>query len=288
MSIRKLYHSQNFLIKENLIKELINKSNINNNDLVLEIGAGKGIITKELINKCHKVYGIEYDFYLYKTLKKSFIKQNNVKIIYENFLKFEVPWENYKVFSNIPFNMTAEIINKLTASEKVPTNSYLIVQQEVAEKYAGKPYNKESMRSLLLKPFYELEIIHKFKNYDFRPIPNVNIVMIHISKLKIPLIKINKIDIYRDFITYIFCQHGSLKERCQKIFSKRQFKILSTNIKFDYSCGILDLDFKQWQLMFDYFVDFVFMNKGHFINGEYEKYIIKQKRLVKIHKNTRK
>lgn len=103
---RKLSHSQNFLKNPEFVKGLIDKTDIGASDLVVEVGPGKGIITKLLANKAGRVVGVEIDDKLFADLRKQFQKYPNVEIIKADFLKWELPPEPYKVFSNIPFNMT--------------------------------------------------------------------------------------------------------------------------------------------------------------------------------------
>ena len=112
----KLKDSQNFLHSKKLVTELIEESNICENNIIIEIGGGKGIITEQLVKKCRKLYVIEYDYNLYKSLKDKFYNIKNIEIIYGDFLEFKLPVEyKYKVFSNIPYNITAAILSKLTS-----------------------------------------------------------------------------------------------------------------------------------------------------------------------------
>ncbi len=148
--MKKLEDSQNFLYNDKPVGQLIEISNIDKGDIVIEIGPGNGIITKQLAKRCGMVYAIEYDPYLYKKLKKMFCNIENVEIQQGDFLEFMLPEkQRYKVFSNIPYNITSAIISKLTSLHNPPEDAYLIVQGEAAKKYAGSPYNKESMQSLL-------------------------------------------------------------------------------------------------------------------------------------------
>lgn len=81
-----------------------------------------------------------------------------------DFLQYELPeGKEYKVFANIPFNITAEIIHKITEKNRAPQDAYLVIQKEAAWKYIGYPYYKESLRSLLLKPYFEFRILHSFQ-----------------------------------------------------------------------------------------------------------------------------
>ncbi|WP_276612745.1 ribosomal RNA small subunit methyltransferase A, partial [Klebsiella pneumoniae] len=111
--------SQNFLHNTKLVEDLLFKSNITKEDFVVEIGPGKGIITKALSKICKAVTAIEFDSVLADKLTHEF-KSSNVSIIEADFLKYNLPDHNYKVFSNIPFNITASILNKLLDSENPP------------------------------------------------------------------------------------------------------------------------------------------------------------------------
>lgn len=108
-----------------LVNELIGESNISEDNIVIEIGGGKGIITEQLVKKCRRLYVIEYDYYLYKRLKNKFNNIKSIEIIYGDFLEFELPVEyKYKVFSSIPYNITAAILSKLTSAENPPEDIY--------------------------------------------------------------------------------------------------------------------------------------------------------------------
>lgn len=110
--MQNLKNSQNFLVDKNLVRNLIQKSQLNKNDIVVEIGPGKGIITNLLAEQVGNVIAIEYDENLYKAL----VSQNqfdNIEYVYDDFLKYHLPRnQKYKVFSNIPFQITADIIKK--------------------------------------------------------------------------------------------------------------------------------------------------------------------------------
>lgn len=137
-------NSQNFLHSDKLVSQLIEKSNIEKGDVVIEIGSGQGIITKQLAKKCKKVYGIEYDPYLYKKLNKMFYNIENVEIWHGDFLEFSLPEkQKYKVFSNIPYNITAAILSKLTSSSNPPEDAYLIIQEEAARNMLEAPIIKK-------------------------------------------------------------------------------------------------------------------------------------------------
>ena len=171
--------SQIFLTSRKTIDRLISKTTLSKSDTVLEIGSGKGHITKALSEKCRSVISYELDAGLYTKLKPQL--KENVKLYNSDFLKCKLPKQPYKVFSNIPFSRTSEIIRKLTASDNLPTAIWLIMEKGAAKRFAGLP--AESLSSLLLKPFYDSKIIWYFRNDDFHPAPQVDTVLLEL-KLK--------------------------------------------------------------------------------------------------------
>src|SRR3989344_1248271 len=137
---RKLY-SQNFLRNPELITKLIRNSSIGKKDTVVDIGAGRGIITSELIKRSGNVIAVEKDYILYQYLKEKFKDNDNLNLVYGDILKIKMPVATYKVFANIPFVITADVVRKLTNDPNFQ-EGYLIVQKEFAQKIIGKPYDK--------------------------------------------------------------------------------------------------------------------------------------------------
>jgi len=79
------------------------------------------------------------------------------------FLDYRLPRKPYKVFANIPFNITTAIVIRLTMAQYPPEDAYLAMQKEAAEKFLGKPH--ESLYAVLLKPWFEVEMVH-LRLYD--------------------------------------------------------------------------------------------------------------------------
>jgi len=268
------------------VAKLVSDSGINSRDTVFEIGPGKGIITRQLAEKAARVIAVEYDRDLADRLEQKFADCGNVKVIFGDFLKTELPKrDDYKVFSNIPFNLTADILGKLTSVANPPQDSYLIVQEDTAMKYAGSSYGEERLRSLMLKPRFELAITHRFRSTDFSPVPSVNIVMLRIKRRERCLLKDRDMNAYRDFVAYTFSQHGkNFKERIKRIFTNEQFKRQASEQKFSPSARPGDLNFKQWLGLFRYFEKGVSNNKKALTYGSYSRLIREQSKLEKIHR----
>lgn len=206
-SRRKLL-SQNFLWNRVLVSKLIRNSSISQKDLVLDIGAGKGIITEQLLDVCKEVIAIEMDRRLSDFLKNKYRNVFNIRVIEDDFLMHKLPKEPFKVFSNIPFSTTGEIIKKLLFSKNPPVDSYLVVQTEAAEKFMAK-YRPDTMIAILFYPWFDIKIIYKFKKTDFKPVPRVNSCLIRIEKRSSPLIDKSLLPFFRDYIVYYFTRDRS-------------------------------------------------------------------------------
>ncbi len=203
--------SQNFLRGRGLTKSLISASGISWKDLVLEIGAGSGIITEHLLSLSRKVIAVEVDKGLYTLLSGRLGKNKSLELICGNFLEIDLPKKPYKVFSNIPFSITGEIIKKLLFSDNPPDSCNLIVQKEAAEKFMVNKRNN-SMLSILFYPWFEIKISHTFKRTDFNPSPNVDLCLLQITKRYIPFVTSDHKSKYRDFVVFKFTKSRGVNQ----------------------------------------------------------------------------
>ncbi len=244
--------AQNFLAKRHLAATIIQESSISPEDIVYEIGPGKGILTKELIKKARRVVAIEKDRLLYKKLKKKFEGTDNFVLHNADFLKFSIKENRYKVFANIPFNITSAIIRKLVYTANPPDEAYLIVQQEAAEKFTG--IGKTTQLSVLLKPWFDLKITRSFRKTDFSPVPRVDVVMLYIALRNPPIVPPSEMAVYEEFIKYGFgawCK--DLKSNYKHVFTHTQWKRLSHDLQFSIHAKPSALRFEQWLALFEFY-----------------------------------
>ena len=238
---------QNFIKYRGLVSELINEANLHKDDLVIEIGSGKGIITQELVKVAKEVIAVEKDEMLWRELNIK-LKHQNLKIINNDFLDYELPKEKYKVFSNIPFSITAEIINKIWQSDNLPESMYLIMQKEAAEKFVGK--SAETLSSILTKPWFEIEILGEIDRTNFTQKPQIKIVFVKFANRPLPFIHDADKKIFRDFVSYGFSAwRPTVMEAYEKVLTYDQRK----NIKKMLKIGEVkpsELSFDKWLLLF--------------------------------------
>lgn len=184
MSNSRNHHlSQHFLRSPRVALMLIGHTNIKKRDLVIDIGAGSGVITSALSKRCREVLAVEPDPETCKKLHKNTEHLENVKIIEEDFLKMELPKEPYKIFANPPFHLSSEIVHKLLEAENPPDAIYLILQKQFALKLLNTDRHYTSQLGYALTAKYQTKIRYPLKPYDFTPPPAVPTVLFEAKKI---------------------------------------------------------------------------------------------------------
>ena len=283
---KSILYSQNFLKNEGLVAKLVERSSISKDDFVYEIGAGSGIITEELLKKAGKVTAFEVDENLFNKLSARFKNNENLILRQVNFLEQPLPNQSYKVFSNIPFNITASIIKKLTQTNNPPQDTYLIIQTEAAKKFVGKPLDfKNSQISVLLRPWFELDVVHKFQKDDFIPKPSVDVVLLRIKKRDNELMDGKNKQLYEDFVVYAFGQFKpNITEGLSNIFNLQIMRRLAKELNFSTKAKPSELEFEMWLRLFDNFLNNVSKDKQNFVRGSFANSKRHEQKLEKINR----
>ncbi len=188
--------SQNFLTSGRTVRRLLALTDIADTDTVLEIGAGKGHITRVLAERCRLVQTYEIDPTLASRLRG--MLPPNVRLYSADFLHAPLPRGAYKVFANIPFHITTDIVRKLTESPAPPQAAWLVVEKGAAMRFSGQ--GRESTASLMLKPWWDVRIVHHLRREDFHPMPGVDCVLLELRKKPVPDIPLRE---KRDWQTFI-------------------------------------------------------------------------------------
>jgi len=180
---------QNFLVNKETLYDFITSIDIKANDVIIEVGSGTGIITKELVKKAKKIIAVEFDRELIPTLKNNLKDFDNIELINSDILelirnlKLVIKNSRYKVTGSIPYNITKPLLYALVTSNKLPITINLIIQYEVAKKISAKP-PKATYLSNLIQLYGEVKIIKKVPPSAFYPIPKVNSAIVKIVKGK--------------------------------------------------------------------------------------------------------
>ncbi len=181
---------QNFLKSQPALHRMVAAAEINIGDIVLEIGPGKGALTKKLLEKGALVHAVEKDHRLIETLQTTFaheIADSRLFIYQEDALIFDPtkiipPSGSYKIVANLPYYITGQFF-RIFLTERIQAKTIVVmVQKEVGERIVARD-NKESILSISIKaygsPKYQMTVQSKY----FSPEPNVDSAIISISNI---------------------------------------------------------------------------------------------------------
>lgn len=187
---------QNFLIDENIARKVINELHLKRDDVVLEIGPGKGALTKYLKDKVKFLIAVEIDKNIITFLNQE-LHNDNVEIVHDDILK--IPLASYakkyhaklRVVGNIPYHLTSPIIFKVLDEHEFVSDLTIMVQREVALRITAKPNSRDyGILSVLTQFIGNPRYLFTVSENCFYPPPKVKSAVI-----QIPIIERDEIDI---------------------------------------------------------------------------------------------
>ncbi len=215
---------QNFLKDLNIIKKIINITEVVNRD-VLEIGPGEGDLTNEILkNNPKSLTLVEKDDFLFNKLKLKYSNNNKIKIYNKDILKFNLEEKikkNTVIFGNLPYNISSQILVKIIRFKKWPPKYSALIfmfQKEMADRVIGK-FNTSKYGRLSILTNYRLKVLKKFNVSPncFFPKPKViSTVLLLKPNYKI-LYKIKKIQSLEKITNILF---SNKRKMINKSFSK--------------------------------------------------------------------
>ena len=193
---------QNFLINEEVINNIVNCSQITENDMVIEIGPGLGTLTKRLLENAKKVLCVELDTKMIEILNDRFSENEKFEVINEDILKVDLNKiikynkennniKNVKIVANLPYYITTPIIMKLLEEKLDITSITVMIQKEVADRLIEIPGGKNTGAITHTVYYYcESEKIMEVPNSSFIPEPEVTSEVIKMNLRKNPAVSI--------------------------------------------------------------------------------------------------
>ncbi len=178
---------QNFLNDQNILKKIADSIPTTENDLIIEIGPGKGALTKYLKLKNSYLICFEIDKRMQDLLVK--LEDTKTEIIFEDFMKANIEekikdysFDNLYIIANIPYYITTPIIKKALTINKLESMT-LLVQKEVAGRFSAKPGSKAyGSITVYLNYYFNIEYLFDVKNTCFTPKPKVDSAVIKFTK----------------------------------------------------------------------------------------------------------
>ena len=180
---------QNFLINQQIIDDIVKVANVNEDDLIIEIGPGLGSLTSKLADNAKKVVAIELDQNMIEILKERFSLYKNVEIIHGDIMKVDLKEiigeeKNVKIVANLPYYITTPIVMKLLEENLKMKSITVMVQKEVGERFCAIPGGKEyGAITVSINYYSDSKIVLDVPKDNFNPIPEVDSCVVQL-KLK--------------------------------------------------------------------------------------------------------
>ena len=198
---------QNFLKDINIVKRIVDVSGVNNNSLVIEVGPGGAIMTKELANRAKNVLAYEIDIDLADELYKRIEDCSNVDVLFQDFLDSDLlsdisnySYDSIYFVSNVPYYITTPILLKLLKSEIHFNKIVMMVQKEVGNRFSTSPGSREyGSITVLLNYFYDIKKEFLVSRKQFIPEPNVDSVVVSFTERKDKL-KLNDFSFFEQLL----------------------------------------------------------------------------------------
>ncbi len=254
---------QNWLKSKTALFKMLEAGEINENDTVLEVGPGKGILTEKILEKAKKVIAIEKDDRLIPFLKEKFateIQNGKLEIVHGDILDLELSRLNlfsdsrfnldnsYKLIANIPYYITGIFLRKFLETNRQPACAgrperiVVMVQKEIAQRIVANK-GKESLLSISVKAYGRPKMIMKVNKENFSPVPKVDSAILAITDISKDIFLKNNINEERFFeILHAGFAHKRkiLSSNLKNILPAEKLATLKSNIRAE------DLSLEEW------------------------------------------
>lgn len=190
---------QNFLIREDVVEDIVSSAGITKEDAVIEIGPGIGTMTQVLAEHAHSVTAVEIDRDLVQVLKETLSGYDNTEVICGDILKVDLralvrekgDGRPVKVVANLPYYITTPILMELLESGAGFESITVMVQKEVAERVQAGPGTKAyGVLSLAVQYRSDPEIVLDVPASSFMPSPNVDSAVLHLKLFEKPAVAV--------------------------------------------------------------------------------------------------
>jgi 16S rRNA (adenine1518-N6/adenine1519-N6)-dimethyltransferase len=211
---------QHFLVDSQALATVVATAELTTDDIVIEVGSGLGILTRELAERAGYVITIELDDRLATVLKQDLAAVNNVTVINKDILKISPAVilernkgdcitlrdraSGYKVVANLPYYITAAVLRHFLEASPKPRLMVVMLQKEVAESIVAKPGNM-SLLSVSVQVYGKPEIISYIPADSFYPIPTVDSAILKIDIHPQPLVPVDEINGFFGLVRASFC-----------------------------------------------------------------------------------
>ena len=233
---------QHFLIDLNLMRLLVDSADIQNNDIVLEVGCGTGSLTGILAEKAGRVIAVELDGKLFEIAHQQHAKDENIDFLNVDVLKnkrtindtvtkvLKLARERYDgrilLVANLPYNAASPLILNLIRGPIIADGMYVTVQKEVADRMTAAPNGKEyGVLSIFLAATGNTRMIRRLKPEVFWPKPQVDSAMVGYVRDEAKAGRINDVELFGEIVSLFLGHRRKTVKACSRLVSGRLAEI---------------------------------------------------------------
>ncbi|WP_018086064.1 16S rRNA (adenine(1518)-N(6)/adenine(1519)-N(6))-dimethyltransferase RsmA [Desulfurispora thermophila] len=202
---------QNFLVDQNIVQKIVDAAGLTPSDTVVEIGPGLGVLTARLAQKAGRVIAVEIDQHLIPVLQENLAAAGNVQLVHGDALHTDfaaltggVP---FTVVANLPYYITTPLLFHLLESGYPIRRLVLMVQDEVADRLAAPPGNKQyGALSVMVQYYTRVEYMFKVPRTVFIPRPGVDSAVVRLEKRETPAVPVPDEALFQRLVRGAFAQ----------------------------------------------------------------------------------
>ncbi|MEA3376178.1 MAG: 16S rRNA (adenine(1518)-N(6)/adenine(1519)-N(6))-dimethyltransferase RsmA [Chloroflexota bacterium] len=254
---------QNFLVDQTILERIAEAAHLTSEDIVLEVGAGTGALTKRLARDAGHVVALELDQRLIPILEGELSELQNVSVVQGDVLGLDPPallqeasaeWRaplvHYKVVANLPYYITSAILRHVLEADRRPELMVLTVQREVAERIAAGPGDM-SILAVSVQFYGDPEILFRIKPGSFYPSPGVESAVLRVDVHPEPPLPREEIDAFFTVVRAGFSQrrkqlHNSLSTGLGERISKHEVAARLEEVGVDPRRRAQSLSVEEW------------------------------------------
>ncbi|MEP7036828.1 MAG: 16S rRNA (adenine(1518)-N(6)/adenine(1519)-N(6))-dimethyltransferase RsmA [Acidobacteriota bacterium] len=261
---------QNFLVDQNYIDKIISTLDLQKDETIIEIGAGRGALTEKLVESGADITAIELERDMISVLKEKFAGSKNFRLIEQDALKIDFKkiitdnGQRAKLIANLPYNISTAILQKLIEQREVFSEMILMFQKEVVERIIAEAGNKErGFLSVLVQTYLNVKKLFDVPPNAFRPAPKVWSAVVKLQPKNEAAIGIKDTELFREIVSSGFRQKrktifNNLRNRnvvlSQKFENKGGIKIILEKVQIEESRRAETLTLNEWRRLSNFLV----------------------------------
>ena len=202
---------QHFLVDRNIVGKIIAAASIEEGEMVVEIGPGRGAMTGDILDAGARLTAIELDPDLARNLVREFTDRGTLEVRSEDAVQVsysalsEEKGSKLKVVSNLPYNISGPIVARFVEERSAFTEFVIMVQKEVAQRFTGRPSTKEyGALSVLVQTYMEAKLLFDVHPGSFKPQPKVESSVVTMRVLDAPRVEVTDEKFYKSVVKASF------------------------------------------------------------------------------------